>query len=173
MTDPRRQAFAPYVRDLADRLRLRDWTIYVRDDPPHDGECIASIHCVEGRKVANIRFNDPFLDDSPEDQRHTIVHELLHCHVNGAWDYAVDTFATEDARRAFRRLAETAVDGLADAIAPLLPLPGIAAGRNDGHPSECNGRLPAHVPRPGPVLHPGADPTLTGSPARSITIPEE
>lgn len=128
MTDPRRQAFAPYVRDLADRLRLRDWTVVVKDDEPEDKDSHASIHCVYGRKRALLRLSDDFLGDDPEDQRHTVVHELLHCHLDDAYWYAIDRIGGDAAaRQAFDRFAEKAVDGLADAIAPLMPTPGAAS----------------------------------------------
>lgn len=128
MTDPRRQAFAPYFRDLADRLRLRDWTIVVKDGVPADADALASCECVYGRKRAAIRLSDDFLDDAPEDQRHTAVHELLHCHLDDAYYFAANRMGTEAEKEAHNRFTEKAIDGLADAIAPMMPLPGAAKG---------------------------------------------
>ena len=38
----RRQRWAPYVRRLADLLRLRDWRIEIYEDPPSGADAIAS-----------------------------------------------------------------------------------------------------------------------------------
>ena len=135
MTDPRRQAWVPYIRDIADRLRLRDWTVRVKDDGPEGRDDHASVQCVYGRKLANIRLSDEFLGDDPEEQRHTVVHELLHCHLVDGWWYAHGRL--DDAGRdAFTRFMEKGIDGLADAIAPLMPLPAVPAptGNGDGPP---------------------------------------
>jgi hypothetical protein len=128
MTDPRRQAWAGYVREVADRLRLRDWAVVVKDDGPEDGDAHASCHCVYGRKLALIRLSDGFLDDPPEGQRHSVVHELLHCHLDDGYWFAYGRMPNGEAKEAFERFVEKGIDGLADAIAPLMPLPGTPAG---------------------------------------------
>lgn len=121
MTDPRRQRFAPYLRRLADLLGLKDWHVRIADEAA-DACADASIEWTYGRKRARVWLGEHFLDDTPEGQRHTLAHELIHCHFGPAWDIAVEGLA-DAAASPFRRLAEYAVDGLADAIAPLLPLP--------------------------------------------------
>lgn len=121
MADHRKRAFAPYFRRLADLMALRDWTILVSDDPPStDG--LASVAPTFGRKLATIRLSEPFLAGTPEEQRHVCVHELIHCHLDPAWEIATDAMpgAVEPA---FRRMAEYATDGLAEALARHLPLP--------------------------------------------------
>lgn len=127
MRDERRQAFSPYVRDIADRLRLRDWTIRVMDDEPEDKDAAASCQCIYGRKLANIRLAGSFLDDEPAEQRHTVVHELLHCHLDDAYWFAYGQLPGDGGtREAFVRFFEKGIDGLADAISPLLPLPEVS-----------------------------------------------
>lgn len=122
MTDPRRQVFAAYLRALADALRLRDWTIRLSDEPAGPGDS-ADVACPYGRKLATVRLGESFLDDAPEEQRHTLTHELIHCHLMPAWEVACEGLEPA-AVAVFRRLAEYGVDGLADAVAPLMPLPG-------------------------------------------------
>jgi hypothetical protein len=118
----RRQKWAPYVRDVADRLALKDWRVVVADDVPTDRDCLASVYCCEGRKIATIRFNDSFLEDTRDRQRHIVVHELVHAHL-AAYVRAVEKKTNDDDVLAL--LHEYATDSLADAIAPLVPLPPI------------------------------------------------
>jgi hypothetical protein len=115
----RRQRWYPYVRSLADLLRLRDWQFQINEDlPPQDA--VASCAPVEGRKYAVLRFGESFLTDQPAEQRHTITHELLHCHL-GPMCRMLE--AESQFPPAARLAMEYCVDGLADAVAPLLPLP--------------------------------------------------
>jgi hypothetical protein len=114
-----RQRYLPYLRQIADLLRLRDWRLVILEElPPADA--IASCAPVEGRKYAVLRFGESFLADTPEEQRHTIAHELLHCHL-GPMCRMIE--AHEGMPPAARLAMEYCVDGLADAVAPLLPLP--------------------------------------------------
>ncbi len=116
----RRQRWAPYVRQLADILHLRDWRLDIDDGQPSDSEAVAACNPVAGRKVATIYLSELFLTSDPADQRHTLTHELLHCHL-GPMTRMLDI---REARTPEWTLAmEYGVDGLADAIAPLLPLP--------------------------------------------------
>jgi hypothetical protein len=81
--------------------------------------------------VANIRVDTSFPDTSPEEQRNTIIHELLHCHFSMAqsvitddlWDRRLlsqDAYSTFEA--SYRRAQEFGVDGVAMAIAQFFPL---------------------------------------------------
>jgi hypothetical protein len=116
----RRQRWVPYVRRLADLLCLRDWRIDVYEDAPSDGSAIASCAPVTGRKYAVIRLSESFLTDGGPEQRHTLTHELLHCHL-GPMARLLE--ANEAMRPSVQLAMEYCVDGLADAIAPLLPEP--------------------------------------------------
>lgn len=115
-----RSDFTEYIAVIAGILCLSEWTLEVDDCSPSDSDAIAAIAPCRGRKIAWIRLSDGFLNDDPESQRHTIAHELLHCH------FAMITHIAEDQikdHRAWSLAMEYAVDGIADAIAPLLPLP--------------------------------------------------
>ncbi len=115
----RRQRWAPYVRQLADLMRLKDWRIEVYEESSY-GDSTASCEPIQGRKFAVIRVSESFLTDPSIDQRHTITHELLHCHL-GPFVRLLE--ANEAMSPAVKLSMEYAVDGLADAIAPLLPAP--------------------------------------------------
>jgi hypothetical protein len=117
----RRSRWLPYVRQLADVLCLKDWRIEVFDEAPADQTAVASCCPVDGRKYGVIRLSEGFLNDGPTEQRHTLTHELLHCHL-GPMMRVIE--AQHDGLAPAVRLAmEYCVDGLADAIAPLLPPP--------------------------------------------------
>ena len=66
---------------------------------------------------------------SPVDQRHTLTHELAHCHLFALVESAAvfDGFLPGDLGEAAAAMrvveVERAVDGLADGLAPSLPLP--------------------------------------------------
>lgn len=122
MTDPRRRRFGSYLRDLADRLGLRDWTVRVLDGAPDTPDAVATVDCPSGRKIAAVNLSDGFLDLSPAEQRQTLTHELVHCHFWPAYDLA-HQYLSEDAFAAFRQALEYGVDGLADVLAPHLPVP--------------------------------------------------
>jgi hypothetical protein len=116
----RRQRWAPYVRKLADILHLRDWRVDVNEESPADSNAWASCCPIEGRKCAEVRLSESFLNDEKIDQRQTITHELLHCHLGPMWRVIE---AEGNATAAAKLAMEYCVDGLADAIAPLLPEP--------------------------------------------------
>jgi hypothetical protein len=120
MGNPARQSWLPYARDLADRLGLRDWRVAVSDDPPEDPGATASIECVEGRRLAILRLSDRFLAGRPADQRQTVTHELIHCHL-APLDQVVMAAGLSDPW--VRVILEYAIDGLAAAVAPMLPIP--------------------------------------------------
>lgn len=116
----RRQRWTPYIRQIADTLHLRDWRIDVIEELPGGSDAIASCAPVAGRKYAVIRLAECFLTDPPVDQRQTVTHELLHCHFAPMMRLLE---ATESLGAAEKLMMEYFVDGLADAIAPLLPMP--------------------------------------------------
>lgn len=128
----RQDALAAYVRAVADALGLRDWHVTYVDEPPggidHEN-ATAAIRPTRGRKWASLWVPARWWDESPEDRRQTIAHELLHLHFAGM-ERMLETVQTNlgDAawgvlRSAHLDALELAVDGIADAIAPHLPLP--------------------------------------------------
>ena len=69
-----------YVRDIADRIGLKDWVIVLGDEPADDGND-AQIKCIYGHQRAMLWLDPEFADFTPDKQRGTIVHELIHCHL--------------------------------------------------------------------------------------------
>lgn len=114
-------AVVSYLRVLADCLALRDWSFALLEEPAPDSFA-AQIQPLRGRKHAEIRLSAYFSAFPPETQRHCLVHELLHCHLAPCGFVAQDSLEPSIAS-AFVVSLEYGVDGLADAIAPLMPLP--------------------------------------------------
>lgn len=119
-----------YLRVLADKMELRDWSVDFADEAPFDSDdAEAQSHCGYGRKTMTVRVSRGFQDHAPERQRASMVHELLHCHttrtfqlmktalgeVNKQWFQALDCAVTMD--------LEYAIDAIADGWAKTLPLP--------------------------------------------------
>lgn len=117
-----RGEFGPYVRCVADKLELRDWTTCVSSDPPSNPNWIASASCPYGLKTVTISLSERFLSESETEQRATICHELIHAH----WwpvDHLLRGFLTEGQFDAYRLGMEYAVEALAQTVAPRMPLP--------------------------------------------------
>ncbi len=130
MTHVERKRFARYVRTMANTLGLRDWTLNLQHDEPDTKDAWASVACVYGRRIANLWFAHGFEDLSPAEQRHTIVHELLHIHFDRVRSLADGTLpgllgaaAYAAFEAAQREVVEHGVDAVADALASALPLP--------------------------------------------------
>ena len=131
-----RKELARYVRHIADEMGLRDWTFEVKvgdpdeeDEIPNCDDALASIECVDGRKFAIITFVPDSRKQPPEELRDTVVHELIHAHLNPACEIvrvdAKDGFSQatyEMLMMSFRRSIEYAVDGLAEVISKQFPL---------------------------------------------------
>ena len=127
-----------YVRQCADLMGLRDWTIFTSSDPaeePDDGfddaRC-ATFAGTFGRKGAAVWVNHEWWAGATRDQRRqTIAHELVHAHLH----IARSTVATilgglcttkkqqETLQALYDQQEEYAVDALADVAAKTLPLP--------------------------------------------------
>jgi hypothetical protein len=118
----------PYVTALQAAMGLAHWRIDLLEDTA-PGDCNADVTWWEDKYRADLRLSADFFDMKAEDQRYSITHELLHLHLRGValvekhlrhplgevmWALIDDRFEHEE---------ELAVDGLARALAPFLPLP--------------------------------------------------
>ncbi len=127
---PLRDQLAQYLKDLSLLMKLTDWDIRVDWSKKADNENLAEIIATYGQKRAILRLGKAFLKDTAGDQRHTLVHELVHCHISNIMDLV---WATHDQvltnkqskmlEPSFELSMETTVDGIADAVAPMMPLP--------------------------------------------------
>lgn len=131
LTKKQRAKLGSYMREIADRLNLRDWTINLLHEPIHSSEyATAQCESVYGRRWADISFCGHFAQLKPELQREVIVHELLHCHIparrDGSW-HGLQQLLGMPAYTVFsdamNQELEHVVDAIANAIAPMLPLP--------------------------------------------------
>lgn len=120
---------SPYVRQIANELELRDWQ-FILDDEPIEPGAFGQIWPTRGRKIAWIGFCKDFHKLRPEQQRHTIVHELIHCHFANTLDFFNESLpglagkkVAKVAKRECVLHVEFGVDAMADAIAQRLPLP--------------------------------------------------
>lgn len=129
-------ALEKYVRACADQMGLRDWTLRVDLDEPNspergDGKAWgASAEPLPGRKYGIITLGQGALDEGPEDLRETVVHELVHLHfaamvdqIRNDLDAFIPNATFEVFNASFTRNLEYGVDGLAEVIAPSMPLP--------------------------------------------------
>lgn len=117
-----RKDWTPYFRVIADRLALKDWQVTIKDEAPADCDHVASVATTEGRKVAGVWLSEEFLKRDGDYQRHTVVHELIHLH-HAYVDHLGLRHVGDKQRELIKAGLEYMVDGLADAISPMLPLP--------------------------------------------------
>jgi hypothetical protein len=123
-----------YVRELADLVGLRDWTIVMKHGEPANDTSGADINVRYGQKVADIRFRTGWETMPADDLRWLVTHELVHCHlwrldqrlcdvkpVMGDTAYTLYQFAVQEE-------LEHTVDGIARTWARTLPLPVQAKG---------------------------------------------
>jgi hypothetical protein len=135
MTEPEWDALGAYVEKLRHELLLEHWTIRIdRAGPtPIDGVETGLIDAqMEIRNHGNVgilRVHDNFRAGDPDDQRQTILHELLHLHLDRLFtdmDGMIEGFAAKQAYEATHELVyrqyERMTDALADAIAPKFDL---------------------------------------------------
>lgn len=125
-----------YIRDVADTLGLRRWWLGLSPELPGDcndseAVCLAEIDCSYAQQRAVIRVEIGFRHANAANQRHAIVHELLHCYLAACRDVIrVDLHATRALGQTaydllfqtFNHALESGVDGIATAIGGSFPL---------------------------------------------------
>lgn len=123
----------PYVRDMADRMCLKDWRIEVLEDTPDDKGCNAEIETISGYKTARIRLALDFFENDDEHRRYILCHELVHLHLSLVDDFLRPIMGGSQ-QTTYDLLRERAVDEMAHALAPHMPMP------DDGPPSASASR---------------------------------
>lgn len=138
MTDAEFDELCRYVRWAANAIGLRDWEFYIErqgireDDPELSDESNRTLAFVEappGRRFAKVKFCEDFRELDPRHQRHTVVHELVHCHftpMQHQVEYDLERHLSQQMddlfSTTFRRNLEYGVDAVASVIAENLPL---------------------------------------------------
>jgi hypothetical protein len=118
-----------YVHELQEELGLHSWDVAVRTHPCDD-DADAKIFPTDDRRVATVELKQDFLQDTPEEQRYAIVHELLHCQTTFQLMDALHAVASphlaspvmQSIRNIVHHEAELTTDALTVVIAPYLPL---------------------------------------------------
>lgn len=118
--------FADYSKRARVILRLQDWIIELSPIAVEEGS-LARICFPKGRKFGTIQFGPGFWQGPLTEQRSTVVHELIHCHLAAMdimiRDWADDVMGKNEADNfinAYTQAMEYGVDGLAEALAPLI-----------------------------------------------------
>jgi hypothetical protein len=128
MRDAQHAAYTGYIREMADRLLLRDWVVELGRESTDEGSR-AQIAINRERNMGTVTLCDRWFIRTPEEQRTTIVHEMLHlhsarlCRVMTRLQDEVEGDGVRYAANAHNEEEEIMVDALARAIAPFLPLP--------------------------------------------------
>jgi len=126
-----------YIREIADRLGLKDWRCGLStaelSAADEDGFHVTAEAVVPaGYKHGHIRVCPCFAEHTPAEQRNVIVHELLHFHFSPARecvrnDLCVSRLLTQTQYdlffAAFNRDLEYGIDSVTNAIDQFFPLP--------------------------------------------------
>lgn len=126
----RARLMTDYAQDLASMMGLTDWTITVKTDSPSDDDNMAEIDCIYGQRVGRINLNDEWDGYTPEVQRDTLVHELVHAILAPYSQMADDmldslgsTQQANTAKAALSNVEEWVTDAIALAWGQHLPMP--------------------------------------------------
>lgn len=125
----KKETTVEYTRKIAVSMGLGGWVIEECADPASEG-CLAEIEPTYGQHHAKLSLCGNWNDLPAEEQRNTIVHELIHVALAPlsqlSYDIveALDEGSSKTARAALNLAEEYVVDALAEAWAPYMPLPG-------------------------------------------------
>ena len=128
-TPAKRKSVVSYVASMQEVLRLLDWTIKLDWSNPCPADALAAITPMGSSRHATLALSPEFLLESPASRSQILLHELMHCHffaLAEASEAAMEAVAPKDTVKMFLAvntgLVEMAVDTLADAFAPLVPV---------------------------------------------------
>lgn len=128
----RKSLLLRWVMKLQRQLSLEEWRVILHDDPPENPLAVAECRFPDsGAAEVWLAIGPRFWQSTPEYQRETMIHELLHILLHDLSEAAEDLSWTdliprgmdELHRRNVRRAEERAVDRLARVIAEDFLLP--------------------------------------------------
>jgi hypothetical protein len=127
MTKRDRKALGEYIRWVADQMELRDWTFEL-DLEPCESHLAGCVVCTNGARHATITVAANFRGYPPDEQRETIVHELVHVHWETCWKMVQTDLGDALGKPvyyvfcdSYRRGMEYGIDSLSKALAKHLP----------------------------------------------------
>lgn len=128
-----REWIVEYIAELRDLMGLGHFTVTFQAYPPAEQDEVstaAQIQIPDGKRDATIQVDPDFVDEPPEEQRETLVHELVHCHLADMGNMVYEDLkhplgitAHAIFNDGFTRALEHATDAIAKAWAAQLPLP--------------------------------------------------
>lgn len=125
----KKETTVEYTRKIAISMGLGGWVIEETADPASEG-CLAEIEATYGQRHAKLSLCKDWDSLPKEEQRNTIVHELVHVHLASLTQLSYDIVeglnegALTTARAALSLAEEYVVDAIAEAWSPYMPLPG-------------------------------------------------
>ena len=130
MTDSQHRVLVNYVREVADKMGLRDWQFFIEKDYlVREPDRLAMTSVWGDSKTATIEFGESFFSTGPAMQREVVVHECTHWHLDAAWRLVsavvkehMAPAAVDVMRTAYEQQMELAVDGIASSWARSFPL---------------------------------------------------
>jgi hypothetical protein len=131
--------FGSYVAYVRDKLGLHTWSIHI-EHRPCSKHHQASICPVYGRTHAVLRLCRTWPDVSPKEQRHTVIHELLHLHfvsLQSTVGY-LEPIICEDVwhilSEAHTEKLEYAIDAIAYILTEQFDMPPVLSGNTEAVP---------------------------------------
>lgn len=128
MRRPSNKTVIRYLLELARGSGLAGWRIDIAEEPAA-AEHWVSVSVERSQAVATLSLNADLFDQPPADQRHYLVHELVHVHL-APLDWSFEDAALSLGVRARRfaegtwdQRSERACDDIARLLSPRLPLP--------------------------------------------------
>jgi hypothetical protein len=111
-----------YVRQLQTLCGLGNWKLHIQNEPTNT-DAYAETNISDVGMDCYIKFSEDFYGLEKDQIRETVLHEMMHMWLQHlVSDYELNL--APEAKTLLRREAERVVDGMACAMAGLLPLPG-------------------------------------------------
>lgn len=117
-----------YIREIANLMFLRDWEIGLSETPAAEGNK-AEVRVTPNMQFATISINPDLFDETEEEIRYYITHELIHIHL-AQMERSMFNFNKSMSKEIWRSMLkshvsaeECATDALARSLAQFMPLP--------------------------------------------------
>jgi hypothetical protein len=129
----RRRNIEEYIEYLQIEMRLTEWLVVLQEEATDNPEHAAEIGTSSVNRVVALSVSDKFLnhpDYNDELRKQSLIHELMHLHLEGAWQFASKLFRAElsfvsagQAQNTFDTFTEQAIDQISFALVDLIRKP--------------------------------------------------